>query len=104
MFHWRSWFLFDLCTRDVSTDFCNEREKNKTDMEVSTLHVCEILAQRWDRRFGGFSRQTLPPSNSRAWHLDRRVSHSSPVSTADQDKSQDVAVHASNSLKGTDAA
>ena len=38
VFHWRSWFLFDLCTHDISTDF-SMNDKNKTDMEVSTLHV-----------------------------------------------------------------
>ena len=40
-------------------------------------------------------------TDSRAWRLDRRVSHSWPVSTAEQDKSQDV--HAS-AKAGTHAA
>ena len=53
MFHWRSWFLFDLCAHDISTDF-SMHKKNKTESIItkheSTLHVCEILAQRWYRR------------------------------------------------------
>ena len=40
------------CAHEIYTDF-SMHEKNKTEKTWKhnyTLHVCEILAQRWDRR------------------------------------------------------
>ena len=88
MFHWRSWFLFDLCAPEIYTDF-SMHEKNKTESIItkhgSILYIAcmrdssTALGQACFSLFGGFCRQTLPPSNSRAWRLD---SHSLPVSIA----------------------
>ena len=76
-------------------------EKNRTESIITqrgkyihciSMHVCEILVQRWDRRLGvslsssfGGVWQTLLPMYLERRCLDGRVSHCLPVSTTRRD-------------------
>ena len=68
-------------------------EKNRTESIITqrgkyihciSMHVCEILVQRWDRRLG-VSLSSLLPMYLERRRLDGRVSHCLPVSTTRRD-------------------
>ena len=108
MFHWRSWFLFDLRAHDISTDlffFLSIHEKKKTSSEY-TEYACmrdssTAPGQACLSLFGDLCRQTLPPS--KYMYLELGVwTHAS--ATLRQSHAADRAFDFAQRAKGTHAA